>query len=116
MALNFEAKKYWDDRLRKNYDLIGVGDISLTLRYNKWSYKVTRHRLNKLFQKYLPKSKGVVLDIGSGTGFVIEIWQQLGFSINGSDISPTAIEKLTENFPAHKFYEIDAGSQPLRVC
>lgn len=113
MALNFDTKKYWDDRLRQNYDLIGVGDISLTMNYNKWSYRVTRHRLKKLFQKYFPNSKGAVLDIGSGTGFVIEIWQQLGFSINGIDISATAVEKLTQNFPAHKFYEIDAGSQPL---
>ncbi len=111
--MNFDAKKYWDNRLSLNYDLIGVGDISLTYRYNKWSYKVTRHRLKRIFQKYLLKSKGAVLDIGSGTGFVIEIWQQLGFSINGIDISETAVEKLNENFPAHKFYEIDAGSQPL---
>lgn len=113
MAVRFDAKKYWDDRLRQNYDLIGVGDISLTMNYNIWSYKVTRHRLKKLFQKYLPKNRGAVLDIGSGTGFVIEIWQQLGVSINGIDISTTAIEKLSEKFPAYKFFEIDAGYQPL---
>jgi ubiquinone/menaquinone biosynthesis C-methylase UbiE len=83
------------------------------MNYNIWSYKVTRHILKKLFQKYLPKNNGAVLDIGSGTGFVIEIWQQLGLDISGIDISSTAVQRLSEKFPACKFYEIDAGSQPL---
>lgn len=113
MAVKFDAKKYWDERLKQNYDLIGVGDISLTMNYNIWSYKVTRHRLKKLFQKYLPKNNNAVLDIGSGTGFVIEIWKQLGINANGIDISNTAVIKLEEKFPASKFFEIDAGSQPL---
>lgn len=113
MAVSFDPKKYWDDRLSEHYDLIGVGDISLTMNYNIWSYKVTRHRLKKLFQQYLPKKKGAVLDIGSGTGFVIEIWQQFGVQVNGIDISATAVKKLAEKFPTHKFYEIDAGSQTL---
>lgn len=109
----FDPKKYWDDRLSEHYDLIGVGDISLTMNYNIWSYKVTRYRLKKLFQKYLSNKKGAVLDIGSGTGFVIEIWQDFGHKINGIDISATAVNKLSEKFPAHSFFEVDAGSQPL---
>lgn len=113
MDVKFNAKKYWDERLKQNYDLIGVGDISLSMNYNIWSYKVTRHRLKKLFKQYLPKNKGAVLDIGSGTGFVIEIWRQFGVQVNGIDISATAVKKLSEKFPMHKFYEVDAGSQPF---
>ena len=113
MDVKFDPKKYWDDRLSEHYNLIGVGDISLTMNYNIWSYKVTRFRLKKLFQKYLPKKKGAVLDIGSGTGFVIEIWNQFGVQVNGIDISATAVKRLIEKFPTYKFYEVDAGSQTL---
>ncbi len=113
MVVKFDSKSYWDDRLKNNYNLIGVGDISLTMNYYIWSYKVTRFRLKKLFQKYLPKKKGAVLDIGSGTGFVIDIWQQFGVQVNGFDISATAVKKLAEKYPTHKFYEVDAVSQAL---
>ena len=113
MAVNFNPKKYWNDRLKENFDLIGVGDISLTMNYNIWSYKVTRHRLKKIFQQYLPKKKGSVLDIGSGTGFVIEIWQQFGVEVSGIDISAIAVNKLSEKFPMHKFHELDVGTQEL---
>lgn len=111
--MNFDAKKYWDDRLKKNYDLIGVGDISLTMNYNKWSYKVTRIRLKKLFRKYLPEQNMSVLDIGSGTGFVIDIWKSLKQNVYGIDISIVAVNKLKEIYPSYKFYEVDMGSQPL---
>ncbi len=53
MAAGFDPKKYWDERLSQHYNLIGVGDISLTMSYNRWSYKVTKHRLQSLFKKYV---------------------------------------------------------------
>lgn len=113
MAVSFDPKKYWNERLTQHYDLIGVGDISLTMNYNKWSYKVTRHRLKKIFQKYVPQKQGNILDIGSGTGFVIDIWQEFNKKINGIDISETAVKKLSQKYPGHSFFEIDAGSQEL---
>jgi len=113
MAVSFDPKKYWDERLSQHYDLIGVGDISLTMNYNRWSYKVTKHRLQSLFKKYVPEKPGSVLDIGSGTGFVIDIWQGFNKKINGIDISATAIKNLAVKYPAHSFYEVDAGSQEL---
>jgi ubiquinone/menaquinone biosynthesis C-methylase UbiE len=109
----FIPKDYWEKRLSENYDLIGVGDISLTMNYNIWSYKVTRHRLKKTFKRYLPNNNETILDIGSGTGFVIDILQHFDVQINGIDISSTAVKKLSEKYPQHKFYEIDAGIQLL---
>jgi SAM-dependent methyltransferase len=111
--MSFNPKKYWDDRLNQQFDLIGVGDISLTMNYNVWSYKVTNHRLRKLFKKFNHKKHGAVLDIGSGTGFVIDIWQQFNVQVKGIDISSTAVNRLSLKYPIHEFYEIDAGMQPL---
>lgn len=110
----FDPKKYWDDRLANHYDLIGVGDISLGYNYNKWSYNVTRIILKKLFRRYINLSTDVaVLDIGSGTGFVIEIWQSLGIKATGVDISATAVKNLSAKFPSSAFLEFDIGSGKL---
>ena len=113
MDNKFDPKTYWNERLIQNFDLIGVGDISLTMNYNIWSYKVTKYRLKKIFNKYVSTNKGSILDIGSGTGFVIKIWSLFDKQIYGIDISQTAIEQLTEKFPKSSFFEIDAGSQDL---
>lgn len=113
MAVEFNPKNYWDERLSQHYDLIGVGDISLTMNYNRWSYKVTRRRLRKIFAGYVSKSNGAILDIGSGTGFVIDIWQGFNKKIHGIDISETAVKNLSKNYPTHSFYEVDAGAQDL---
>src|ERR1700744_3251599 len=106
METSFDPKKYWNDRLMQHYDLIGVGDISLSLNYNKWSYKVTAFRLKKIFKKYVSRQTGSILDIGSGTGFVIDIWQRFGKKINGIDISEASVKKLTEKYPDHSFFEV----------
>ncbi|HTB53350.1 MAG TPA: class I SAM-dependent methyltransferase [Ferruginibacter sp.] len=110
----FDPKKYWDDRLNQHYDLIGVGDISLGMNYNKWSYNITRKILRRLFIRHsvLPKNDNV-LDIGCGTGFVVEIWQSLGKKLTGIDISTTAINRLQEKFPEFSFMEFDIGSGRL---
>ena len=106
----FDAKKYWNERLTNNYDLQGVGDISMTRNYNKWSYAVTRKILKRLFKKHaIGKTNMNVLDIGSGTGFVIKIWKDVGMKITGVDISPTAVKNLKETFPDESFIEFDAG-------
>jgi ubiquinone/menaquinone biosynthesis C-methylase UbiE len=113
MALEFDPKKYWNERLSKHYDLIGVGDISLTMNYNIWSYKVTRKRLTKIFKKYLKARNDTVLDIGSGTGFVVDILQEFTCKINGIDISYAAVNNLNQKYPNYNFTELDAGVQAL---
>jgi SAM-dependent methyltransferase len=111
--MSFNNKAYWEERLKSNYDLIGVGDISLTMNYNVWSYRITRHRLSAIFRKYAPSGAGNVLDIGAGTGFVVDIWDRFGKSVTGIDISATAVSKLSERFPRHRFIELDAGAEEM---
>lgn len=107
----FDAKKYWDERLRDQYNLVGVGDISLGMNYNKWSYKVTRKILLRLFKKYSRSfQNNNVLDIGPGTGFVVGVWQLLGKHVTGVDISATAVSNLKTLFPEYSFVEFDMGS------
>jgi SAM-dependent methyltransferase len=49
-----------------------------------------------------------VLDIGSGTGFYIDLWSRLrAKSVTGSDFAPYAVASLRERFPDHRFVELD---------
>lgn len=110
----FDAKQYWEDRLKVQYDLVGVGDISLSQNYNKWSYKITRKILAGLLKKYSnEKSNTNVLDIGSGTGFVVDIWKSLGKKVTGVDISGTAVKNLQVHYPTYQFIEFDMGAGPV---
>lgn len=112
----FDAKHYWNNRLQNQYDLVGVGDISLSKTYNKWSYKVTRCKLRKLFKKYVHSGKeSIVVDIGSGTGFVVDIWKELGKNVIGVDISEVAVQRLKQAFPNDSFLECDIAAEPLGI-
>lgn len=110
----FNNKEYWENRLQNHYDLIGVGDISLSANYNKWSYKVTEKVLTRLFKKYT-KGNQKVLDFGSGTGFVVDIWKKLGMDVIGVDISATAVKNLSNKYPEFNFIEFDMGEGELPV-
>jgi ubiquinone/menaquinone biosynthesis C-methylase UbiE len=110
----FDPQQYWNDRLTGRFDLVGVGDISQTVNYNKWSYKVTAYVLTKIFAGCLEKrSNKSVLDIGSGTGFIIDLWSKMTTSITGVDIAEIAIEKLTRKYPAVVFKQCNAGAEEL---
>ena len=111
--MEFDNKTYWNNRLENSYNLIGVGDITLSMNYNKWSYKVTKHVLKRLLKKYNDSANNEVLDIGSGTGFVVEILQGLNKKVTGVDISSNAVRKLSVKFPESKFLNVDIGKELL---
>lgn len=113
----FNAEQYWESRLKQHYDLVGVGDISLSETYNRWSYKVTRQILLKLFKKYSAgKTNNNVLDVGSGTGFVIDVWKTLNKKATGVDISTTAVENLRLRHPDYSFFRCDIGKEKLPLA
>jgi SAM-dependent methyltransferase len=113
--MDFDNKSYWNHRLGNNYNLIGVGDITLSMNYNRWSYKVTRHILKRLLRKYNDPFNKAVLDVGSGTGFVVEILGEFKKGITGIDISTTAIQQLGLKYPQSIFLNIDIGKEPLNI-
>lgn len=107
----FDPKEYWEERLRANFGLDGVGYIGLGKNYNKWIYKVREKVFFRAIKSIDIDLRGVkVLDIGSGTGFYIERWKAVGVSeVVGTDITNISVEKLKEKFPGDRFYQIDIG-------
>lgn len=83
--------------------------VRLAHSYNQWMYRVRE----RVFRRTVRRSRidvpnSAVLDIGSGTGFYIDLWKRLGArSVNGVDIADSAVEQLQEKFPDVDFTRTD---------
>ncbi len=100
---------YWENRLKKNYGLDGTGFIGLGISYNKWMYKKRRQVvIREVRYLGIDCSHTSILDVGSGTGFYLEIWKQLGCErLSGIDITSIAIENLRMKYPQYQFLRAD---------
>ena len=109
----FNPKTYWEKRLQDAYNIKGVGCKGMGNSYNKWMYRVRR----AIFKKYVKRLKLIwnsmeALDIGSGTGFYIDRWKELGVkNISGCDITETAVKNLAENYKNNNFYLQDISEE-----
>ncbi len=108
----FDAAQYWETRLSSHYTLQGVGYSSLGRSFNEWMYRVRKHVFCRLINSlHLDLKSTAVLDVGSGTGFYIDLWKRLGAqSVTGVDITQTAVENLKRRFPEGEFYQADIGT------
>ena len=109
---------YWENRLKKNYGLDGTGFIGLGINYNRWMYKIRRQVVIREVRSLgLDCTNASILDVGSGTGFYLEIWKELGCKkISGIDITSTAIENLRIKYPQYEFLRADIGYNLDKSC
>lgn len=107
----FIPDNYWEDRLHKISGLEGVGFKKLGQSFNNWAYRVRKKVFkNELVKSGLDLSGKKVLDIGSGTGFYIQLWKELGArDLTGVDITPTSVENLKKTFANDRFFQSDIG-------
>lgn len=111
MTQPFDAKSYWESRLRHQYDLRGVGDIGLPESYNAMLYRIRGLAFRGVLTTLsLRAGEFDALDIGSGTGFYIEQWlRQAPRSLVGSDLTEAAVARLSERHPETTFIQCDIG-------
>ncbi len=106
-------RDYWEDRLKDNFGLQGVGFIGLGKSYNKWMYRVRRRVfLSSVKSLHLDLTNRHVIDIGCGTGFYIALWRnkvKVGH-LAGVDITNVAIHNLKLKFPDVGLYTGDISS------
>jgi SAM-dependent methyltransferase len=108
-----DRRAYWEERLSGEFNLDGVGYAGLGRAFNRQMYRVRRHGFLRLARP-LVTGQVDVLDVGSGTGFYIDRWQELGAArITGSDMTETAVERLSAQYPAHRFLRMDIGAEEL---
>ena len=110
----FDPKRYWSDRLAKSYSLMGVGWLSLGEPFNRWMYRVRRQVFRRVARPLIaPLPAPAVLDIGSGTGFYVRCWQELGVrDLVASDLTDVAVAGLASAFPGVQSRALDV-TDPL---
>lgn len=109
MTSHDERRAFWEERLDTDWTETGVGYRALGRSFNEWMYRVRQEvfaeRVGALAVDW---SRMHVLDVGSGTGFYIHAWQQLGaVTVTGCDLTEAAVVRLRERFPGLRFERVD---------
>lgn len=110
----FKAGDFWEKRLSRKHGLHGVGYAKVGAPFNYWAYKVRAsvfdREVKACLADALPAAR--LLDIGSGTGFYLDRWQQLGVkNPEGLDITRVAVERLKAHFPELTIHLADIGEK-----
>lgn len=115
MNSSSDPGEYWQNRLTANYSLDGTGFQTLGQQYNKWMYRIRKVIVKRVVKRTISELNGKdVFDIGSGTGFYIDMWIELGATgVRGSDITDVAVLKLRQNYPSNEFIKLDIGQDVL---
>jgi SAM-dependent methyltransferase len=109
MATHSELRDFWERRLERDWTESGVGYRALGRPFNTWMYRV-REEVFLREAGRLDVSGSSVLDVGSGTGFYVRLWERLGAAdITGCDMTDAAVARLRERFPDHRFVRQDAA-------
>ena len=95
-----------------------MGWSSLGEAFNEWCVRGPASSLHPrgARRRWPGAADANVLDVGSGTGFYLDVWQRLGVShITGSDLTEVAVQHLAQRFPAaaHQGIDIGAAAVPL---
>lgn len=106
---DFDPKAYWEKRLATTSGLQGVGYLGLGQAFNAWMYRVRRRVFMRTVRRHVDVLSAIdVLDTGSGTGEYLDSWRRLGVrSIEGSDLTRTAVDRLKVAFPGMSITQLD---------
>ena len=112
---SFDEKTYWENRLSKNFDISTSGYRPLGLDYNRWLYRLKANKVKKVVTKYGTEIENAnILDIGSGTGFYIEFWSNLGAKkVTGLDITNISVHNLQKKFPEYNFHRLNIADPSI---
>ena len=97
----YDPQEYWTT-LHRDASLRAVGQSGLPADLNVWLYRIGRRNVRAFMRRQgLADLTGLsVLDIGSGTGFWIDVWRSMGAgAIDGVELVPAAVERLRQHFP-----------------
>ena len=110
MSDGFTTQDYWEQRLRGHFSLEGVGYLRLGQRFNEWMYRVRGEVFDRVVGELHAGTAGQrILDVGPGTGFYVDRWQNRGATVTGVDLAPVVVSTLAGRFPKARFLQADIG-------
>jgi 2-polyprenyl-3-methyl-5-hydroxy-6-metoxy-1,4-benzoquinol methylase len=114
---DFDPDQYWEQRLTDAYTLGSVGWIGLGESFNRWMYAVRKRVFRRVVSESIDDISNVrVLDVGSGTGFYLRAWRELGVrDLNGADLTSTAVTRLRAAFAGTPIHQLDIGGGPEQL-
>lgn len=109
----YDPRDHWS-RLHARGDLSSVGQSGLSADLNAWLYRALERRVRWFVRRHHALD-GVasVFDVGSGTGYWVQVWHNLGVArVDGCDLVPAAVERLETAFGSHgdRFVAADIGA------
>jgi len=108
----FDPQRYWEERLRGEFSLAGVGYARLGRRFNAAMYRIRGEVFDAVAARHFgPRGPSTVVDIGSGTGFYVERWLARGAAVTGVDLTEVSVAALRDRFPAARFLQGDIGAE-----
>ncbi|MEY9213165.1 class I SAM-dependent methyltransferase [Thermobifida halotolerans] len=109
MTSQDERRAFWEERLAADWTETGVGYRALGRPFNEWMYRVRREVfLERAGALDMDLTRARVLDVGSGTGFYVQAWRDLGVaSVTGCDLTEAAVARLRRRFPGLRFERLD---------
>lgn len=111
----YSMQNYWEERLRRRFDLTGAGCIALGPRYNTCLYRARIEALEKALKTTGRTLQGTdVLEMGCGTGFYTEycLKRQVSTYV-GVDITAISVETLRKRYPNWRFVQADISADEI---
>jgi 2-polyprenyl-3-methyl-5-hydroxy-6-metoxy-1,4-benzoquinol methylase len=109
--------RYWEGVHRTRSGLAAVGYDGFGEPFNRWMYRLRRRVFFDAVAPHVADARRLdVLDVGSGSGFYLDLWQELGVErLTGSDVSPAAVSGLKGRYPALELLQFDIGGDPAQL-
>jgi SAM-dependent methyltransferase len=110
MGTDADLRLFWEQRLGTDWTESGVGYHALGRAFNAWMYRVRRAVFAREVARLDIGPSSSVLDVGSGTGFYVQCWQDAGVGeIVGCDLAEAAVGRLRRRFPGVTFVRANAA-------
>lgn len=104
---------YWEKRLGADVPLNSVGYRGLSDSFVAWLYRVRARRFTAVARPYV-KPQMRVLDVGSGGGFYVSLWKQLGVTdVTATDLTQASLRALNRRFSDIATAPFDIGAPEL---